>query len=679
MRKNYFSTYTLLITYFLASVGLLATVLVESVELPFIFIMSGAAILTLVLNITGKEILNSVLWNLLAVAVLAVFIIRYAFIPGSVIASLSMFLTVLLVLKLFDLKKNRDYLLVYVIVFFQILAAAASTVSPFFFLVLFLFIIGGIWAMIIFNIKKDFLREAPNYVDLKMFPHAQAIFGIKFFLSIVVISVVSMVMASVLFFILPRMGVGFFERKTADEIKVTGFSSSVDLEELGPIKKDSTIVMRVELGKIPGKLVYFRGNSLDHYDGKRWSKTIKGEALLRKNARGTFEIAGKAAKGSNILEQNILLEPLDTDMLFAASRAVSIEGNFSNIWVDGTGSIRLPSPPYSRVEYRAISDLSEPEFKFDKVRPEYSDVSYIEKDPSGPRIKTLAGEITRDAKTDSSKAQSIEKYLKTHYTYTLDPIRNYGKSPLDDFLFYSREGFCEHYATAMVILLRAAGVPARIVTGFLQGEWNGLGNYFIVRQEDAHSWVEAYVDGSGWVTFDPTPSAGLVPYTRPSRITLYLDLLRWKWNRYIIHFSFADQKRAAAAIETRTSGLLNSVHWSFRRPQLKAHDSVIIAMTAVLAILIFYLVAGRNAFSAKSPRTPRFYLEMEKILRKKGFLRSPGETPMEFAGRTNLDEAKEITEAFHLVRYGGGTLSKDDDLRIKKALERLGAKKARPN
>lgn len=677
MRKTDFSTYTILITYFLASVGILATVLVESVELPFIFIMSGAAVLTLVLNIKGKEILSGVVWNLLAISVLAVFIIRYVFVSGSVIATLSMFLTVLLVLKLFDLKSNRDYLLVYVIVFFQVLAAAASTVSPIFFLVLFLFIIGGIWAMIIFNIKKDFLREASDYEDPNIFPRAEAVFGIRFFLSIVVISTISMFMASVLFFILPRMGAGFFERKTGEEIKVTGFSSSVDLDELGPIKKDSTIVMRVELHKAPTKLIYFRGNALDRYDGKIWSKTIRGEEVLRKDARGAFNIARKAAKGPDILEQNILLEPLDTDVLFAASRAISIEGDFPNIWVDAAGSIRLPSTPYSRIEYRAVSDLSKQDAGSDKVRPEYSDASYIEKDPLGPRIKTLAAEITKEEKTDSGKAQSIEKYLKTHYTYTLDPARVYGKSPLDDFLFYSRQGFCEHYATAMVILLRASGVPARIVTGFLQGEWNGLGNYFIVRQEDAHSWVEAYIDGAGWVTFDPTPSAGLVPYSRPSRITLYLDLLRWRWNRYIIHFSFADQKKAAAAVERRTSGLFGSAHWSSRRPELKAHGSAIMATTAGLALLVFYLIARKYAFSVKNPKAPRFYLEMEKALRKKGFMRLPNETPMEFAERTGLDDAKEITEAFHLVRYGGGALSKDDESRIKRALVRLGAKKAR--
>ncbi len=675
VKKIELSSYTLLITYFLASVGILATALVETIELPFIFIMSGAAILTLVLNMLGKKILNSVLWNLLAVAVLAVFIIEYAFISSSLIASSSMFLTVLLVLKLFDLKKNRDYLLVYAIVFFQILAAAASTVSPLFFLILFLFIIGGIWAMIIFNIKKDFLREAQFDADFRMFPPAQTVFGIRFFLSIVVISVVSMFMASILFFILPRMGIGFFERKTVDAIKVTGFSSNLDLDAMGPIKKDSTIVMRVELGSIPGKLVYFRGNSLDHYDGKTWSKTIKGEALLKKDAGGTFSITGKAANGANLLEQNILLEPLDTDMLFAASRAVSIEGNFPNLWVDRTGSIRLPSPPYSRIEYKAVSDLSEPAPKFDKVRPQYLDASYIEKDPLGPRIKALADEITKNTKTDAGKAQSIEKYLQTNYTYTLDPVRNNGRSPLDDFLFYSQEGYCEHYATDMVMLLRGSGVPARIVAGFLQGEWNGLGNYFIVRQEDAHSWVEAYIDGSGWVTFDPTPSAGLVPYTRPSRITLYLDLLRWKWDRYIIHFSFADQKRIAAAVETKTSGLLNAMHWSFRRPQLKAYASVIISVTAVLAGLVFYLAIRRNAATGKNPKTPRFYLEMEKILRKKGFLRAPGETPMEFADRTGLNEAKEVTGAFEFERYGGGTLNKEDIMRIKKALVRLGAKK----
>jgi len=676
MRKNDFSTYTLLITYFLATVGVLATVLVESIELPFIFIMSGAAILTLVLNIKGKEILNSAIWNLLAISVLAVFIIRYVFVSESVIATLSMFLTVLLVLKLFDLKRNRDYFQVYVIVFFQVLAAAASTASPLFFLVLFLFIIGGIWAMIIFNIKRDFLRDAPDYAGMNVLPPDESVFGIKFFLSIVVISAFSMLMASVLFFILPRMGAGFFERKTADEIKVTGFSSSVDLDTLGPIKKDSTVVMRVELDRVPGKLVYFRGNSLDRYDGKIWSKTIRGEKILKRDARGSFAV-GKAAKGPDLLEQNILLEPLDTDVLFAASRAISIEGYFPNVWIDGSGSIRLPSPPYSRIEYRAVSDLSEEGSGSDKVRPEYSDSSYIEKDPLGPRIIALAAEITKEEKTDAGKARAIEKYLKTHYTYTLDPVRSYRGSALDDFLFYSRQGFCEHYATAMVILLRSSGVPARIVTGFLQGEWNGIGNYFIVRQEDAHSWVEAYIDGSGWVTFDPTPSAGLVPYSRPSRIALYLDLLRWRWNRYIIHFSLADQKKAAAAVRKRTSGLLSSIHWSFKRPRLKANDAAVIAMTAALAVLVLYLLARKYAISAKNRKTPGFYLEMENVLRKKGFLRLPNETPMEFALRIDLDEAKEITEAFHLVRYGGGALSKDGELKIKSALARLGAKKAR--
>ncbi len=652
----------------MAAVGISATALVETIEPPFVLAMSSAAIISLVLNIKGKRLFNALFWNLLALAVLALLIIDYTLISGSLIVSASRFLAVLLVLKLFDLVKNRDYLLTYLLVFFQILAAAASTISPLFFLILTLFIIGGIWAMIIFNIKKDFQKEFP---EKTVVPVA---FGAPFFISIVAVSIVSMIMASILFFILPRIGTGFLGRDSSNLIKMTGFSESVDLNAMGPLKKDPTVIMRVGLKSKgpPKRLLYFRGNTLDYYDGTRWVKKVKENTLLKKDARGIFNIIAKGKRepaDGDLLEQNILLEPLDTEIIFAAKKAVSIQGDFPSLWVDSTGSMRLPSPPYARLEYKATSDLSEETEEY-SVEPAYKDATYLEKDPAGPRVKALVDEIIKGEKTDSEKAGSIERYLRSNYAYSLDPVRGKGGSPLEDFLFYSKQGYCQHYATAMVIMLRASGIGARMVTGFLQGEWNSLGNYFIVRQEDAHSWVEAYIEGKGWVTFDPTPEAGLTALSRQSMISLYLDLLRWRWNRYVIHFTFADQKKVAESIKGRTSWLLNALKSKLHKS--RAAESVrlvIISFTAVTALVATYYILRR--LPAQNKKAPPFYFEMEKIMRKKGFIRKPAETPLEFAARTDRSEAKEVTEAFQFERYGKGILTNEDLDKVRKAIDAL--------
>ena len=128
--------------------------------------------------------------------------------------------------------------------------------------------------------------------------------------------------------------------------------------------------------------------------------------------------------------------------------------------------------------------------------------------------------------------------------------------PVDDFLFNSKRGYCEHYASAMVLMLRTIGIPARIVTGFYGGEFNEYGGYVIVRQSNAHSWVEAAIDGR-WRLFDPTPP---VVERRASAIGYLLDMLRMKWNRYVVAFSASDQKE-----------IIRTLSMPFRLPSLPVH------------------------------------------------------------------------------------------------------------
>src|SRR5207247_558777 len=106
---------------------------------------------------------------------------------------------------------------------------------------------------------------------------------------------------------------------------------------------------------------------------------------------------------------------------------------------------------------------------------------------------------------DHAKARRLTDYLAREYRYSLTQARSARTDPLEDFLFVRRSGNCEYFATALTVMLRTVGVPARVVNGFQRGEWNPYGEYFAVRLSDAHSWVEAWIDGTGWITFDASP------------------------------------------------------------------------------------------------------------------------------------------------------------------------------
>lgn len=656
-----FSSHTLVITYIMAALGLCASGLVESIGRPFIAVIGSAVSISLVFNIKKKELIPGLLWNVFAGGVLMFFAADYFFLSMSLITSASRFLAVLLSLKLFDLKRARDYLLVYSIVFFQILAAAASTVSPAFFAVLSLFIVSAIWAMIVFNIRRDFQRECP---DSKEVPLS---FGTPFFLSITGISAASILMTLALFFLIPRMGVGFFDRKTGNALKVTGFSDKVDIGAIGNVKKDPTVIMRVEIKTKSREPFYFRGASLDFYDGRSWSKRVKEERLLRKGADGRFAL--RRPPGGRLIEQNIVLEPLDTEVIFAGPNPVFIEGAFQSLWVDSSGSMHLPSPPYSKIEYRAWSATGPSQSPADNPVPAFLDTSYMDSALSGGRMKNLAKSITRGALTDMDKARAIENYLKDNYTYSLETVKGGGENPLEAFLFHTREGYCEHYATAMAMLLRYCAIPSRMVTGFLEGEWNSYGKYWIVRQQDAHSWVEAYIRGEGWVTFDPTPSTGTAAPKKPSALALYLDLLKWRWDRYIIHFTFNDQRNIAMSIEGGTSGFAGRLR-NLRPDELLKKDYVPSALLVAGLLGLVWALIGRTKMRYKS-NIPVYYEEMLKELKKKGITRKDHETPLEFASRLANPRVDEITSAYHIERYGGIPRIGKELERIKKALAEI--------
>ncbi|MBI5047955.1 MAG: DUF3488 domain-containing protein [Deltaproteobacteria bacterium] len=664
-----FSAYFILISYLMAGTGLVAVSLTNIIS-PVFLIATGILIsLSFFLSILGKPInIQRLVWNSLAIIILAAGLIDYLLISLSLIDASVRFLTILMVAKLFDLKTNRDYATLYLLTFFQLLAASASTVNLSFLFALALYILTGIWALTIFNLKRDWEEKSVAHNEI-----AKNILDPYFFIVTAGLAALSLIITLSLFFVIPRMGVGFFPKQTADTIKISGFSEKIDIGDLGPIKLDPSIVMRVELSgyKTPAtSRLYFRGISFDTYNGAQWQQTIKELVALHKNSKGIWNLKSEIQNSnSEIIIQTILLEPIETNVIFAASTGIGVSGNFQNIAADKMGSFYLPAPFYSRIEYTAYSLLPAhpkpilPEQSYYKEVP----LQYLHI-PSGlDRVSVLVKGITSGKKTPLDKAISIEEYLKKNYRYTLSPgipdrsIRKQeGKNPVEDFIFYTKAGYCEQYATTMAIMLRTIGIPSRIVTGFLPGEWNKFGNYFIIRNRDAHSWVEAYMPGAGWTTFDPTPSAdtvGAMP-AATTAIGLYIDTLKWKWNRYIVNYSFQDQMNLAKTVEGKGRSMLSKLRGSFNTKTVasKWKDMLLLITAVVIAAIILITIRSlvlRAKGKTRWPNTPLFYKDMLVLLAKKGKTKKTGETALEFADSVAIEGVKAATDIYYNIRFGG--------------------------
>lgn len=658
-----FKVYILAATYLMAALGLWAVSLADAIGIVFVGSMSIAVILSFFYNLRARKVLPPYVWNASATFLLAFFILDYAVLSQSLLTSAVRLLTILYALKLFDLGRNRDYLIAYSLVFFQILAAAASTVSPAFFIILSIFVIGVIFTMILFTVKRDWSEAGSAATE----PPIE--FSPSFFGALIAISLASMVITLALFFIIPRVSAGLLERRGSEGIKVSGFSDKVDLGSIGPVKSDPTVVMRVGLKDVPREVIYFRGTVLDSYDRQGWRKTIKDDQQIRRSADGTYRLAKRSGKG-RFIEQEILLEPLDTEFIFAASVPVAVEGGFQSLRTDGRGSMRLPYVPYSRIEYKAWSELSGA-WPDDPVVPAYTGSEYIDKSPESARLKAMASQMIAGSRTPSEKAAAMEDFFKSNFAYSLEAPSS-GPYVLEDFLLRTKAGYCEHYATAMALLLRSEGIPARIVTGFLHGEWNSLGNYLIIRQQDSHSWVEAFIEGTGWMRFDPTPAAqGL--YEKPSWISLYADLMRWRWNRYIVHYTAGDQQRLALKLEGNVFMLVKKLNRQLSLKSLASARPVALSVLLILILISAYvLIARRRSTSYKTrPPAARCYAKMMRIMDKRGISRGVGETPSEFAKRANDPLVSEITDAFNNEHYGERKIDENGIKKLISALERL--------
>jgi transglutaminase-like putative cysteine protease len=649
---------------------------------------------------------------------------------ASALAHLTLFLSAV---KLLQTKADRDWIFLYLISFFEVLLAAGLSVSPVFLAALGLYVLCSLCTVLSFEIRKSRrglqitetrLLVAPDSTLFRRLRRRRASargHGEARRLPVVALGLLALIFALALplFFVVPRYGSSALARSNAGASHLIGFSDSVTLGDIGRLQQSNGVVMRVRVddpAAARNRSLRWRGVALDEFNGRGWRRSkVSGQYLQSNNDRNFFQL-GTTEGLQRVTTQTFFLEPLDTPVLFAAPRAVAIQGGLPFVRVDREGALQTRGHTQERITYRAYSDTTEPDAESLRKGSAITEPQLITADTSrylqlprtlDPRIPALARDVVKrsGARNRYDAARALEAYLQNDFGYTLE-MKAGGQDPLADFLFRVREGHCEYFSTTLAVMLRTQGIPARVVNGFQTGEYNDAANVYTVTQSDAHSWVEAYFpDADAWVTLDPTPASG-----RPvresaglrSRLGKYAEALDLFWAQYVVGYDRQEQRSLASAAGSGLVALrrwlagagdelvATTSKWSLAAlgqyaPQGPSSALLLAALLLLLVLSATVSVSalrkirkggfrrGLKFWRSERPRASvvQFYERMTRLLTERGLRREPYQTPLEFAAATGMPEAVKITRAYNRIRFGDEHLSASESAEVERWLRQM--------
>jgi transglutaminase-like putative cysteine protease len=650
--------------------------------------------------------LSSVTWNILLIIAFVGFWIDLFWISQELLPAGIHFLITLIINKLANLHQRRDVLHLYAVSFMAILASAAMTLQVWYAVLLLLYLFAGVWTLLLYHLTKEYeAARVYQSIGTPFSAHGQVMDRItaRFFWSTNGLAALVLCLTVSIFFLLPRVGIGFLQKGRGDSLRTSGFSERVDLGVMGPVKQDPSVVMRVQLpdGKPAGvEPLYLRGMAYDRYNGRAWANTLVNRRSLTERPQGVFTIRTNAAssvrQASFGFKQEILLEALDTSVLFGAPQPISLTGDFVTVQSDSMGVFYLPDASSGRVQYGVRSQSAHIQATDASatalIYPEFIRRQYLQLPALVPEITELSRAVTQ-GRIPYEAVLLIKRHLLENYRYSLEIETGRSTRPLEDFLFTRKTGYCEHYATAMVVMLRSIGIPARLVTGFLATEWNGFGQYYTVRQRDAHAWVEVYFPKSGWITFDPTP-----PEPAGAAATWWrsfdgaMDSLRLRWDRLIVQYGADDQLSMIQGVRDGGDALWNKTADTMAvwlNPVAKLAEAVMKEwrgtetdwkqiVLAILVIgsclfLVFLLVRRLSTRGSVPPRrlggdvtAAQWYDDLLRLTSAHGFQKPAGHTPLEFARHVEQHwleaspHVSRLTQLYCRVRFGQGSVSQED-------------------
>ncbi|MCD6060871.1 MAG: t, partial [Moraxellaceae bacterium] len=447
----------------------------------------------------------------------------------------------------------------------------------------------------------------------------------------------------------------------------TGMSDSMSPGDISRLSESSATAFRVEFRgpQPPSRDLYWRGLVLNYFDGERWTQ---GGSINDPRPAGSVRQLPDWISGvrddSPAVRYRIILEPTDQPWLFA----LAVPGSATaKVGLTRDSRLVYQEPVYSRLTYEA---QSWPGARVDAAGlPYWLRQQTLQLPPEGnPEARRWARRWRNASASDKDYVhQVLAWYRDERFYYTLEPPA-LGENRIDEFLFRTRRGFCEHYAASFVFLMRAAGVPARVVAGYQGGEPGPGGDYWLVRQLDAHAWAEVWLPERGWVTIDPTgavapdriqrgaaqlasqrdywgaSTAGAVrhgSYQMLKRLRTMADYVNYRWHRDVLGYDNSRQEGLMQRLLGDTSLL--------RRLAVMAA-----ALAVVAAVLMLWALRGERRELHPLDRLYRRYCAR---LARRGIRREAGEGPQAFAARVQRErpalgaEAEEFARIYTALRY----------------------------
>ncbi len=570
-------------------------------------------------------------------------------------------------LQLCDARPRKTEFLLVTFATFQVILAANLTDSVFFIPLVVATLLATVWTLLVHTLRTEALEAG----ELASVPRAITPGLLR---TTLVASGLSLVLALGLFVTLPRLRSSVVQGGLPTPgLSTAGFSESVELGTLGRIRQDPTIVLRVKTvaGDPPRHGAgYWRGLAFDRFDGRTWSITPPG----RNRVAGSAEIGidfGSGRDEANLV-QRIVREPVAGGVLFGVGRIRRLQGTVRRLERDASGGLYAADQGEHRVRYTIATrrrEWRDEDLRRDRARPPRDGARTLQRVKLSEEVNALARRIAEGSLNDADRVRAIETYLLRNGRYTDSPPDFGGAgdaSPIEAFLLNETAGHCEYFASAMVLLARELGLPARLVNGFAGGRENRIGGFIELSRSDAHAWVEVHYEDAGWVRYDPTPPDLRIRHDSVySGSTLHQlgSALEYWWFQRVVGFDRSDQMQALKSAwlawkrvgrDRESVGQPSPGAW----PRIDAvawreMGGLIIALGA--AVVLFRRTRG----AGPPPHLHPDYAEALRLLARLRLERTASATPRDFARRvaTSLPVTgpafSAVTEGYQAHRFGG--------------------------
>lgn len=513
----------------------------------------------------------------------------------------------------------------------------------------------------------------------------------RFLLGSAALALPLFLVTALFFLVFPRVGSGFLDVRAREGERVAGFGDEIELGGFGAIRDDPTVVLRVyppdmSASAPPSRIYRMRGTSFDTYDGRRWTHGRQRSTQLVTSYG--YHVLVRPPDPDRDRTLRIQAEPVDGPIAFTPEATVAVR--FTSPVIEGRAlpreavlaegsELRLTDETVPSVIYDAV--LSHRGIARDTALDEEGRRLALVIPAGHERVIALAERIARGATSDAERAERLARHLRDEgryrYSLAISPVGD--TPPLVHFLFKGRRGHCEYFASSLAIMLRAVGIPSRTATGFLGGELNPYGRYYALRQGDAHSWVEAYIDGA-FHMYDPTPPSReeFTPQRDEfSFIRDAVDALRARWATDIVGFDFERQTSLFKRFSRRRASVRRIDHEAPPPERAGASARKLLPFLALglLAALLFAFM--RRNRTAKPPEIVALYAALDRALARRGFPRPSARSPrahldaLERAGLDGIEIVRDVTRVYTRVRYEGAVTDEATIRRLHRQIRAL--------